>query len=171
VDRNILKNRCGYGCACLSINTRQLMDATELGVLTLTFGTNILVSVVSLRYPRAPYPPLRTPSKPVVNVTPVRRPVKGLGTSPVWLHSIYPVKSPLTYVPAPDRPTFRKVIHKFRLCIHPTFDTLTLVQLQHIVLDRDATQPVGHIVPLHVILVQQFATSGLYGSTYCQDRS
>ena len=58
-------------------------QVTEFGVLGLVFGVNILVALVSIRFPRPPYPPLRTPSKAVANVTPVRRPVKGLGTSPV----------------------------------------------------------------------------------------
>ncbi|KAF8526487.1 hypothetical protein JB92DRAFT_2872154 [Gautieria morchelliformis] len=73
----------GLKALVLPTSWTETFSKIELGVLTMTFGTNILVSVVSLRYPRASYPPLRIPSKPVVNVTPVRRPVKGLGTSPV----------------------------------------------------------------------------------------
>ncbi|KAF8581662.1 hypothetical protein K439DRAFT_1635997 [Ramaria rubella] len=69
----------------------ETFSTIELGVLALAFGVNIVVALVSIRYPRAPYPPLRTPAKPpVAKVTPVRRPLKGLGTSnsPLDRHSV-----------------------------------------------------------------------------------
>ena len=73
---------------CLSCyKAPRLTEATEVGLLALIFGVNIIVALVSIRYPRPPYPPLRTPSKPVANVTPVRRPIKGLGTSRVCYHT------------------------------------------------------------------------------------
>ncbi|GJJ09729.1 hypothetical protein Clacol_003953 [Clathrus columnatus] len=53
----------------------------ELVLLSVVFGFNILVALISLRYPRPPYPPLKTPAKPPTIVTPVRRPIKDLGTA------------------------------------------------------------------------------------------
>ena len=85
------------------------MEATELGIVTLAFGVNILVALVSIRYPRPPFPPLRTPSKPAADVTPVRRPIKGLGTSPVRC-ILHGRMSPLIRIHALDIPTFQKVI-------------------------------------------------------------
>lgn len=61
------------------------MAILELVALAAFFGFNVLAALVSIRYPRPPYPPLRTPVKPPPppNNTPVRLPVKDLGTSPV----------------------------------------------------------------------------------------
>ena len=87
------------------------MEATELGIVTLAFGVNInnLVALVSIRHPRPPFSPLRTPSKPAADVTPVRRPIKGLGTSPVRC-ILHGRMLPLNLLHAPDFPTFQKVI-------------------------------------------------------------
>ncbi|KAF8516119.1 hypothetical protein BU17DRAFT_92954 [Hysterangium stoloniferum] len=60
---------------------RDQFHTVELALLSLFFGSNIMVALVSIRYPRPPYPPLRTPTKLPSKVTPVRRPIKGLGTS------------------------------------------------------------------------------------------
>ena len=100
----------------------KLMEATELGIVTLAFGVNILVALVSIRYPRPPFPPLRTPSKPAADVTPVRRPIKGLGTSPVRciLHgqnvTTYP-HSCSRYPDVPESHSLARVMHP-HLCQH-----------------------------------------------------
>ncbi|KIJ27397.1 hypothetical protein M422DRAFT_271458 [Sphaerobolus stellatus SS14] len=61
-----------------------IVSVLDKAFLALLFGLNIIVALVSIRWPRTAYPPIRTPKKlpPPPNNTPVRLPVKNLGASP-----------------------------------------------------------------------------------------
>lgn len=71
----------GLGIIILYSTTLLKRACQELGLLSVVFGFNILVALISLRYPRPPYPALKTPAKPPALTTPVKRPIKDLGTS------------------------------------------------------------------------------------------